>query len=655
MPKNTMNPERCSWRQRALVCVLVLTIGPHIVEAATYYVDPMSGSNGNSGTSPTAAWLNPPGTRTATSSGYWSSTWGSISTANKVKCGDVILLKGGSTQTSATGGSWWITPTYYTTNCTTGSRLTIRIASTSEWTGSSGSFTLDGTGVTASCDSNWCATDRQRALVNVGGINFAELRGLSASQRIILTNSSSVGLTVGCPGSPGCSGRLNGFRADWLDITYANVNAAAVGNANNWQISNVTASYIKSGGLLTGFVNDWPVNGGAYVNATVFNSGCGSVANPSCTADNSGAADAFNFSGGENMWCVNCTVYNTGERGASGGVVVDSKMTTDWKLHWRNLTTYSNGSTCNVNSHWCSAAGIRPSGSDWYNTAVLRSFIVGLVGWGNKHACEAAYGGAFQEVWHATCYYNGFGGGAAHQLLSENVGQRLFNSIDTHQGTTTRSYEAGTANGALPQGTFTPVAMSNCYRPASANTESLGASFNGWPGNGTYANPPAWISAATNKIGLANCDPKFRALSTSNFAANDFRLQAGSSALDAGRFFLLANGAGTNQTTVAVRANGGWSDPRDFFISPVSYLDAVPDIVQIQNATCSAGTPALPAGRAIVASMTASTITLDRPCTWSDSAGVHLPWTGSAPDMGAFEFDSGPSSPTLLSVEPIVP
>jgi hypothetical protein len=644
----------CRWAQRALVCALTIVLLPTLSVASTYYVDPNAGSNANAGTTAASPWLNPPGTRTASNSGYWSTTWGAISTANKIKCGDVLLVKGGSTQTSAKGGSWWITPTYYSATCTAGARITIRIASSDEWSGSTGHFTINGSGVTASCDGSWCATDREPALVNVGGVNFTELRGLSATQRIVLTNSSLVGLSVGCPGSPGCSGRINGFRGDWLDVNHAAFNGIAVGNANNWQISNVTASYITSGGLLTGFVNDWPVNGGAYVNATVSDSGCGSAAAPDCTSDNSGAADAFNFSGGENMWCVNCTAHDTGERGASGGVVVDSKMTADWKLHWRNFTTYNNGSTCNVNAHWCSAAGIRPSGNDWYNSAVLRSFIVGLVGWGNKHACDAAYGGAFQEVWHATCYNNGFGGGAEHQLLSEDVGQRWFNSIDSLQGSNTASYQAGTADGQLPQGTFTPVAMSNCYRPAAADSESFGAAFNGWPGVGTYANPPAWISRATNKIGLANCDPKFTALSTSSFAANNFRLQAGSSAIDAGRFFLLANGAGSAQTTMTVKANGGWSDPRDFFIGPTSYLDAVPDTIQIQNATCAAGTPALAAGQAVIASMTATTITLDRPCTWADNAGVHLPWSGSAPDMGAFEF-GGPASPTLLSVVPITP
>jgi len=77
--------------------------------AATYYVDPATGTNTNNGTSSTTPWQNPPGTRTPSDldsdgcNGFISCTWGDlsttplgpISTTNKIQCGDVILLKGG--------------------------------------------------------------------------------------------------------------------------------------------------------------------------------------------------------------------------------------------------------------------------------------------------------------------------------------------------------------------------------------------------------------------------------------------------------------------------------------------------------------------------------------------------------------------------------
>src|SRR5262249_10497989 len=74
--------------------------------ATGYYVDPVTGTNTNNGTSPRTPWQNPPGTRTANNSGFISSAWGAITTSAKVRCGDVILLKGGATQTSQKGGAW---------------------------------------------------------------------------------------------------------------------------------------------------------------------------------------------------------------------------------------------------------------------------------------------------------------------------------------------------------------------------------------------------------------------------------------------------------------------------------------------------------------------------------------------------------------------
>jgi hypothetical protein len=87
-----------------------------------------------------------------------------------------------------------------------------------------------------------------------------------------------------------------------------------------------------------------------------------------------------------------------------------------------------------------------------------------------------------------------------------------------------------------------------------------------------------------------------------------------------------------------VNANGHWADPHWFFIAPGDYLHAKGDTIQIAGATCAAGSPTLPASQARVVSMTTSSITLDRPCTWSDNAGIGLPWVGKAPDIGAHEY-----------------
>src|SRR5574341_2064968 len=150
--------------------------------AATYYVDPASEANTNNGTSPSSAWKNPPGTRTTNNSGFSSPN-------TKVQCGDVILLKGGSTQGSAQGGAWRIDANYYTNTCTTGSRITLRIATSAEWSGSSGNFILDGTGITGTC-VNFCGSGGYIALVDVEGVNYVVLQGQSATQRIEIKNTA---------------------------------------------------------------------------------------------------------------------------------------------------------------------------------------------------------------------------------------------------------------------------------------------------------------------------------------------------------------------------------------------------------------------------------------------------------------------------------
>src|SRR5262245_2987183 len=136
--------------------------------AATYYVDPASGANTNNGTSPGTAWKTPPGTRTVNNSGFISTAWGAITTSAKVQCGDVMLLKGGSTQGSAQGGAWRIDANYYTNNCTAGPRITLRIATSAEWSGSAGNFIIDGTGITGTC-VNFCGSGGYVALVDVEG------------------------------------------------------------------------------------------------------------------------------------------------------------------------------------------------------------------------------------------------------------------------------------------------------------------------------------------------------------------------------------------------------------------------------------------------------------------------------------------------------
>jgi hypothetical protein len=186
-----------------------------------------------------------------------------------------------------------------------------------------------------------------------------------------------------------------------------------------------------------------------------------------------------------------------------------------------------------------------------------------------------------------------------------------------------------------------PTSLGNCLRPASDNSEGIGVNDgSGWPGDGTYAAPPAWIPSGGNTVGMA-CDPKYPPLDATSYAANTFVLGAGSPAIDGGRFLLRAQGGASNATAITVKANGGSDDPRNYFVAPSSYLDAAADLIQIEGC-----------GQVHVTALTRNSISFAPACSWADNAGIHLPWSGAAPDMGPVEF-AAPTlpAPTLLSVD----
>lgn len=623
-----------------IVAAMWALIVPNSSLAATYFVDPAAGSNGNNGTAPAAAWQNPPGTRTADDTGFFSATWGGISPANKVACGDVILLKGGATQSSAQGGAWRIDPTYYS-SCTAAQRITMRVAMTSEWSGSTTSFTLDGTGMTPTYDPTYGFSDHP-GLISVSNRNFIELRGASAAQRLVVRKSAAWSVVVSCNGA--CPGPGQGFRGDYWELADAS-DGFNIGAWNQWQVSNSIGHNIRYGPWQTGMNNDWKVDQGGFVGVQGYDSGCGSVAAPSCT-NGIGKEDLFFFVGGRGVWCVDCQAYRGGERGFNTGVIQDANMGGDFVYRFRNLRSWDNGSTCVASGpHFCAAAGIDVSGNDFANGDTARNYVVGAVLFHNADMGAGAYGAGTLEVWNAVTFNTNWKRNDTGSYVIDRTARdlRVLNSIDVRDPSTNgKAFGWNNANGALPQKQYMPTSVGNCFRPAAANTEPLGVNDGtGWPGDGTYAGPPGWIPPANNKVGMPSCDPKYPTLNTTNYAANSFVLGSGSSAVDAGRFLLRAQGGGNNGSTITVKANGGSGDPRNYFIAPNSYLDAAADLIQIEGC-----------GPLRITGLTATTISFTPACSWADNAGIHLPWSGSAPDIGAAEF-APPTlpAPSLLSVD----
>ena len=112
---------------------------------------------------------------------------------------------------------------------------------------------------------------------------------------------------------------------------------------------------------------------------------------------------------------------------------------------------------------------------------------------------------------------------------------------------------------------------------------------------------------------------------TANFVDqtnHNYRLTANNPALiDKGTFFMNTAQSGSN--TNAINVN---KDPRTYFW--------IGDTIQVQGV-----------GTRVITSMNATTITVDAPLTYASNSGVHLPWSGTAPDIGAYEYSSGILSP----------
>jgi hypothetical protein len=98
-------------------------------------------------------------------------------------------------------------------------------------------------------------------------------------------------------------------------------------------------------------------------------------------------------------------------------------------------------------------------------------------------------------------------------------------------------------------------------------------------------------------------------------AARDYRPAVSDTAvIDKGTFFMTAATAVSNGTAITTAR-----DPRTYFWPG--------DTIQIEGV-----------GTRVVASLGSNTIALTTTATVAAGAGIHLPWAGSAPDIGAYEY-----------------
>jgi hypothetical protein len=144
-----------------------------------------------------------------------------------------------------------------------------------------------------------------------------------------------------------------------------------------------------------------------------------------------------------------------------------------------------------------------------------------------------------------------------------------------------------------------------------------------------------YATASNNSVSMAaipgnivsNADPLFADISAAstvgNIAAFDFHLRPGSPAIDKGAFLTTTTSAGSGSVITVGDAS--------YFIDGYGIIGG--DTIQLEGKTGHA--------QIIGIDYAANKITLDKSLTWSSGQGVALPYSGTAPDIGAYEYVAG--------------
>jgi len=99
--------------------------------------------------------------------------------------------------------------------------------------------------------------------------------------------------------------------------------------------------------------------------------------------------------------------------------------------------------------------------------------------------------------------------------------------------------------------------------------------------------------------------------------------------IDAGTFLTKTVGAGSG-TIMQVNDSG-------YFYDGYGIPGEAGDLIQLENG----GT-----ARIIDINYATNTLTLDRSLTWNNEQGVSLPYSGSKPDIGAYEYEGSLATST---------
>jgi hypothetical protein len=437
--------------------------------SATYYVDPAVGSDANAGTAQAAPWKTVPGMSGA-------SSWGAVTSGNKVAAGTMIEVKAGST---FTGKRWLIDTTYYATGTAT-ARTTIRVSPT--W--GTGNVVVDGTGV---------SVPQYNGGVQISsGINYLTISGADATKLIEIRKYNGHAGILWYQ-SPGGRAKFNEFI--WFDVHH---NTSA-GFGNDWQDNMLVQDGLAHDnvtGLLIGDADDAGGSNNVYRRVKAYNNGVGAQQN------DGSLSIGFQQTGSVNALFDTCEAYGNGRDGFDGGRADNAG---DSSVTFLNSYSHDNGEDgFGLNSG--------PSGNvvaKHINTIAART----------KQANWTTYDGAHLEI------YNSVGIGSPYNF-------HAFASysgwpVPTHK---IRNSYLRVLSGARQihyynQGAGYPTFDSdyNIWAPNAANSEA-------WDDDGTgktYSAPPSW-KGAHDKIGIANVQAFV------NTATDDYHVASTGPAVNAG-------------------------------------------------------------------------------------------------------------------------
>lgn len=443
------------------------------------------------------------------------------------------------------------------------------------------------------------------------------LSGASATQRLIIRDSGNGGISV-----IGQDNNANRFHLRWADLLDNNRGGFEIGTSDNSLIRDSTVSGSAECGWCAGLATARFDVGIAFVDVDASNNGCGA---------GNGHHDGFFAINEQDVWYIRARAFDNCQRGFDTGSGGNTGQTLNYKF--RDIQAWDNG----TNAGQGNRAGWEGSG-EADDSIINWNYVVGYRGYRNPSYGFGGYAGIHMECWHCTLMRNGHGDGSDLWWDRETRDMRIYNSVTLRRSIDTWTHGVG---GSLD---FPPVSDHSLFVWQTADTNSF-ASFKFTTGCTVFstANPlptfaagnrPCWSGANDTYTGThpftsigGACDSSPFTYENCNFAP-----AAGSAAVDTGRTLMVANGGGTNQTQVTVSANGGSSDPRNYFIGPASFLGAseYADTIRI-GSNCTDRT---------ITAMTATTISFTPACSWSNGDGIHIAskWLGSAPDRGAFEF-----------------